>query len=51
MVLTAAQLTAFFELPAQMAIAHETRVQLQQEGIDTVADLVDIDKETLTVDP
>ena len=47
MVLTAAQVTAFFELPAGMAIPHETRIQLQEEGIDDVGDLVDFDKETL----
>ena len=47
MVLTAAQITAFFELPAGMAIPHATRIQLQEEGIDDVGDLVDFDKETL----
>jgi hypothetical protein len=47
MVLTAAQTTAFFELPAQMAIAHDMRSQLQQEGIDNVVDLADFEKDTL----
>jgi hypothetical protein len=47
MVLTAAQITAFFESPAGMPIPHETRIQLQEEGIDDVGDLVDFDKETL----
>jgi hypothetical protein len=47
MVLTAAQTTAFFELPVQMAIAHDTRIQLQQEGINNVVDLADFEKDTL----
>jgi hypothetical protein len=47
MVLTAAQTTAFFEQPAQMAIPHATRVQLQQEGIDHDVDLADFEKDTL----
>ena len=47
MVLTAAQTTAFFENADQMALPHETVVQLAQEGIETVGDLVDFDKDTL----
>lgn len=47
MVLTVAQITAFFEQPDQMAIPGATRLQLQQEGIETVDDLVDFDKVTL----
>jgi hypothetical protein len=47
MVLTAAQITVFFESPAGMAIPHETRMQLQEEGIDDVSDLADFDKDTL----
>lgn len=44
MVLTAAQTTAFFEQDAQMAMLHETVVQLANEGITVVSDLVDFDK-------
>ena len=47
MVLTAAQTTAFFESPDQMGIPHATMVQLQQEGIQSVADLADFEKESL----
>ena len=41
MVLTAAQLTAFFETPAQMGLSNRTRVYLQSEGIIEPADLID----------
>ena len=47
MVLTAAQTTAFFENNDQMCIPHETMVQLQHEGIQSVADLADFDKDSL----
>ena len=47
MVLTAAQTTAFFENPDQLGIPHETIVQIQQEGIQTVADLADFEKQEL----
>ena len=47
MVLTANQTRAFFENGAQMAIPDATIVQLQAEGISTVDDLLDFDKETL----
>ncbi len=47
MVLTAAQITAFFQQPGQMAIPPATRTQLREEGIDTVLDLADFDKDTL----
>jgi hypothetical protein len=47
MPLTAAQTTAFFEQDAQMGIPNETVIQLQQEGITTVEDLVDFDKDTM----
>ena len=47
MVLTAAQTTAFFENPDQMGIPHITMVQMQQEGIQSVADLVDFEKQSL----
>ena len=44
MVLTAAQTTAFFENPDQMGIPHTTMVQMQQEGIQSVADLANFEK-------
>ena len=47
MVLTAAQNTAFFENLDQMGIPHETMVQMQLEGIQTVADLADFEKQSL----
>ena len=42
MVLTAAQTTAFFENPGQMAIPHVTRAQLLVQGITSVDDLEDV---------
>jgi hypothetical protein len=47
MVFTIQQTTAFFEEAAQMAIPHETRVQLATEGIDTVDDLGEFDEDNL----
>ena len=47
MVLTAAQTTAFFENNDQMGIPHATVIQLQQEGIDTIDDSADFDKDSL----
>ena len=47
MVLTAGQTTAFFEHEDQMGIPHDTVVQLAQEGIQSVQDLEEIDKDTL----
>lgn len=47
MVLTAGQTQAFFENADQMAIPHVTVIELQNEGITTVGDLVDFDKDTL----
>jgi hypothetical protein len=47
MPLTAAQTTAFFEQDARMGIPNQTVVQLQQEGITTVDDLIDFDKDTM----
>ena len=47
MVLTAAQTTAFFENPDQLGVPHETMVQIQQEGIQTIADLADFEKQEL----
>ena len=48
MVLTAAQVTLFFEDAAHMAIPANTRAQLQQEGIITVEDLSDFDVSELS---
>ena len=47
MVLTAAQTTAFFESPDQMGIPHATMVQMQHEGIQSVAVLAEFEKESL----
>ena len=47
MVLTAAQTTSFFENADQMGVQHATVVQLALEGIQTVDDLADFDKEAL----
>ena len=47
MVLTAAQTKAFFESPDQMWIPHATMVQMQLEGIQSIADLADFEKEFL----
>ena len=47
MVLTAVQVTAFFEQGNQMGIPHETVVQLCDEGINNPEDLVDFDKDTI----
>ena len=47
MVLTAAQTTAFFEHADQMGIPHITVVQLQAEGITSVSDLADFNKDSL----
>ena len=47
MVLTGAQTTAFFEEAEQMGLPHGTVVQLAVEGIATVYDLADFDKESL----
>lgn len=47
MVLTAAQTTAFFEHADQMAIPNATVQQLVAEGINTVADLSEFDKDTI----
>ena len=47
MVLTANQVTTFFRDNAQTGIPNATVIQLQAEGITTVSDLVDFNKETL----
>ena len=47
MVLTTAQTTVFFENADQMGVQHATVVQLAQEGIQSIDDLADFDKEAL----
>ena len=47
MVLTAAQTTSYFENADQMGVQHATVVQLALEGIQTVNNLTDFDKEAL----
>jgi hypothetical protein len=47
MVLTAAQTTLFFEGAAQMAIPNATVLELFNEGINTVDDLSEFDKDTI----
>ena len=47
MVLTAAQMMAFFEGPNKMGIPHDTVLQLHIEGITSVADLMVIDSSAL----
>ena len=41
--LTATQITAFFEQPDQMGIPHETVVQLEDEGLLSLDDLTEFD--------
>ena len=47
MVLTAAQMTTFFEHADQMGIPHATVLQLQSEGITLVSDHADFNKDSL----
>ena len=47
MVFTAAQTTAFFEGNNQMAIPHDTMGAIANEGIQTVQDLLDFDKDSI----
>ena len=47
MVLTANQVVVFFENNEQMAMPRATRLQVENEGITTVADLGEFDKATL----
>ena len=48
MVLTAAQTMAFLEENSQMGIPHNTVIQLQDEGISTVDNLADFNKDSLS---
>ena len=47
MVLTGTQTTAFFEQLDQMGIPHVTMLQLQAEGITSVSDLANFNKDSL----
>ena len=47
MVLTANQTTTFLEDVGHMGIPHRTVVQMQQEGIITVDDIAEFEKETI----
>ena len=47
MVLTANQTTTFLEDAGHMGIPHRTVVQMQQEGIITVDDIAEFEKETI----
>jgi len=49
MVLTAAQVTAFFEGASQMAIPHSTSVQLQFEDVTDRSDLVNFTEEAMAM--
>ena len=46
MVFTAAQITTFYEDAAQMAVPAATRAQLQMEGLVSVSDLLEFDKDS-----
>ena len=47
MVITAAQITTFSKDNEQMGIPHTSVIQLQTEGITTVGDLADFEKDSL----
>jgi hypothetical protein len=47
MILTAAQTALFFENAAQMVIRNATVVELVNEGINTVDDLLEFEKDTI----
>ena len=47
MVITAAQTTAFFSEPGQMALPAATRIAIAQEGLEDLADLVEFDERSL----
>jgi len=48
MVFTANQTMAFFEDADQMALPHDTRLQLANEGINLVVDLAGFDKDAIS---
>ena len=47
MLITAAQMTAFFSKPGQMALPAATRIAIAQEGLKDLADLVEFDDQSL----
>ena len=47
MVITAAETTAFFSEPGQMALPAATRIAIAQEGLEDLADLVEFDEQSL----
>ena len=47
MVLTAAQIAAFFHEETQMGVPNPAIAQMQAEGITSVQDLADFDKDSL----
>ena len=47
MVFTSSQISNFFEQQAQMGIPHAMVIQLQAEGIKSVSDLADFNKDSL----
>ena len=47
MVLMAAPMTAFFEGADQMGIPYNTMIQLTSEGVTTLDNLADFDKDSL----
>ena len=48
MTLVVAQVAALFENQSQMAIPHETRIQLQSEGIYSPADLAEFNEDAIS---
>ena len=47
MVITAAQTTAFFSEPGQMALPAATPIAIAQEGLKDIADLVEFNERCL----
>ena len=47
MVLPGSQMSAFFENADQMSIPHVTVIQLQAEGVTSILDLLDFEKDSL----
>ena len=47
MVITAAQMTAFFSEPGHMDLPATTRIAIAQEGVEDLADLIEFDKRSL----
>ena len=49
MVLKAGKFTAFFDHPNQIDMPHETRIQLQSEGVSSPVDIVDFDEDDISI--